>query len=84
MKQEVVKANAVEDKVKIECLETAMKTKDEMKYNKLKILKAVKTIETKNKFKSNYNLKTHVILIYCDPLLLFSMVMDKIYIAWLC
>ena len=49
MKQEVevVKANAVEDKVKIECLETAMKTKDEMKYNKLKILKAVKTIKNK-------------------------------------
>ena len=46
-------------------------------------MKAVKTVENKNKLKSNYNynLKTHVILICCDPLLLFSMVMDKyIYI----
>ena len=48
-----------------------------MKKNKFKMMKAVKTSEKKNKFKSNYNLKTHVILIYCDPLLLFSMVMDK-------
>ena len=53
-----------------------MKTNYEMKNNVY-----AKSIESKepiqNKFKSNYNLKPHVILIYCDPLLLFSMVMDK-------